>query len=88
MEKYKRSLPPQWEPTRRQHDEKMYYVPCSHCSRTLNQIKLEGSERCWCKIGSITEKEGRERSEKQKEWLSMLYQEEISINDTGFSVKK
>jgi hypothetical protein len=29
-------------PTRRQHDERMYYAPCSKCERTIASIMLTG----------------------------------------------
>jgi hypothetical protein len=29
-------------PSRRQHDEQMYYVPCAICHRTIARINLEG----------------------------------------------
>src|SRR4051812_14139265 len=35
-----------YQPTSRQHDEHMYYVPCSRCGRGINQIQLEGCEAC------------------------------------------
>ncbi|OQW91638.1 MAG: hypothetical protein BWK79_16415, partial [Beggiatoa sp. IS2] len=41
VEKYRIHLPPQWTATKRQHDEKMYYIPCSLCNRTWHQIQLE-----------------------------------------------
>jgi hypothetical protein len=31
-------------PTQLQHDEHMYYVPCSRCDRTINVIMREGCE--------------------------------------------
>jgi hypothetical protein len=34
-----------YRPTRRQHDEHMYYVPC-HCGRRIHQIRLEGCNEC------------------------------------------
>lgn len=35
--------------TRRQHDEQMYYVPCSICHRTIASINLEGCTLPGCK---------------------------------------
>lgn len=32
--------------TRRQHDEMMYYKPCSHCDRNAYQIERFGCDRC------------------------------------------
>lgn len=31
---------------KRQHDEKMYYVPCTNCRRTIHQIRMQGCEQC------------------------------------------
>jgi hypothetical protein len=33
-------------PTPRQHDEQMYYVPCSICRRTVMEINLTGCSQC------------------------------------------
>jgi len=88
IEKYKNKLPPRWELTTRQFDEKMYYVLCSLCNRTRHQIQIEGSEHCECRIGSVTENEARKRKAKAKEWQEILLMEERDINDNGFSVEK
>lgn len=32
--------------TRLQHDEHMYYEPCSVCRRTIAEINLSGCDRC------------------------------------------
>ena len=88
VDKYKYKLPPLWEPTSRQHDEKMYYVPCSLCRRTWHQIQLEGSEHCPCGLGSVTDKDAQMRKAKAKEWKEILLLEESDINDMGCSVKK
>lgn len=32
--------------TRLQHDEHMYYEPCSVCRRTIAEINLRGCDRC------------------------------------------
>jgi len=87
IEKYKNKLPPLWEPTRRQYDEKMYYVPCSLCNRTWHKIQLEGSENCKCRIGSVTENKARKRKAKAKEWQEILLMEERDINDMGISTE-
>jgi hypothetical protein len=33
-------------PTRLQVDERMYYVPCGICARTINVIMREGCSEC------------------------------------------
>ncbi len=88
VEKYKNRLPPLWSPTRRQHYEKMYYVPCSLCQRTWHQIQLAGSEKCPCGIGSVKECDAKKRRARISEWQSLLKSEESTINDSDFSVVK
>jgi molecular chaperone DnaK len=88
IKKYKNKLPPLWEPTRRQHDEEMYYVPCSLCQRTWHQIRLEGSENCPCRVGSVKEMDAKIRKAKINEWQDLLRSEESAVNDTGYSVVK
>ena len=39
-------MPAMREETRLQHDEHMYYVPCSLCRRTIAEILLTGCDRC------------------------------------------
>jgi hypothetical protein len=34
------------DPSRLQHDEHMYYQPCSVCHRTIAEINLTGCDRC------------------------------------------
>ncbi|QBQ53823.1 Hsp70 family protein [Nitrosococcus wardiae] len=88
VKKYRNRLPPLWEPTRRQHDEKMYYVPCTYCKRTWYQIRLEGSENCTCSSGSVKEMDAKAQKAKISEWQDFLRSEESVINDTGYSVVK
>jgi hypothetical protein len=39
-------MPYMTRPTPRQHDEQMYYVPCSICRRTIMEINLTGCSQC------------------------------------------
>ena len=88
VDQYKNKLPPLWSLTRRQHDEKMYYVPCSLCQRTWHQIQLAGSEKCPCGIGSVKECDAKNRRVRISEWQDLLQTEESTINNSDFSVTK
>ncbi len=88
VERYRDRLPPLWQPTRRQHDEKMYYVPCTYCKRTWHQIRLEGSEDCTCRIGSVKKVDAMARKAKINGKKDLLRSEEGIINDTGYSIVK
>src|SRR4051812_22771477 len=39
-------LKPPYQPTLRQHDEHMYYAPCSRCGRLSHEIALHGCNEC------------------------------------------
>jgi len=86
VKKYKNKLPPLWRPTKRQHHEEMYYVPCSLCQRTWHQIRLEGSENCSCRGGSVKEKDAKKRKVNIEILREFLRSREDSLNDAGFSV--
>jgi molecular chaperone DnaK len=86
--KYKNILPPLWESTQKQDDEDAYYTPCGQCKRTWYQIRLEGSENCFCRGGAVKEWEARIRKVKHDELQKTLRSEENTINDSGFSVRK
>ena len=47
--------------TKRQKHEERYYIPCSFCNRLWFQIRLEGSESCRCRLGSVTEEQANNR---------------------------
>jgi len=80
VEKYRIHLPPQWKSTDRQHDEKMYYIPCSLCNRTWHQIQLEGSENCECRGGNVKEIDAQKRKEKFDQMKEKLKERELIIN--------
>lgn len=88
VKKYRDRLPPLWEPTKRQHYEEMYFVPCSLCRRTWHQIRLEGSESCSCRGGSVKERDAEARNVKINEWQDWLRSEESTMNDAAYSVVK
>lgn len=72
---------PLWQPTERQHEEKMYYVPCCLCRRTIFQIMLEGSHVCKGAINnpqSITEV--RERKQRYEAIIKKIRQREEEMN--------
>lgn len=54
---YRLRLP--YRPTSRQHDEHMYYVPCSRCGRRINQIQLVRFRGSGCAEGCGREQLGR-----------------------------
>lgn len=79
--RYKDKLPPRWQRTRRQCDEEMYYVPCTYCSRTWYQIRLEGSEDCACRGGSVKASDAAARRARMDEFQESLRTREDTIND-------
>jgi actin-like ATPase involved in cell morphogenesis len=81
VEKYRIHLPPQWTATKRQHDEEMYYIPCSGCDRTWHQIQLEGSENCPCRAGNVKEIDAQKRKRKLLERKKELEIRESTLNE-------
>jgi hypothetical protein len=47
-------------PPRRQHDERMYYVPCGRCGRPIIEINMSGCNEC-------TDAPTPERAQKNRE---------------------
>ncbi|MEY3220588.1 MAG: hypothetical protein RIT27_1945 [Pseudomonadota bacterium] len=77
-----RILAESWKPTKKQHDEEMYYIPCSGCGRTWHQIQLEGSENCQypCCSKSVKEAAAQKRKEKFDQMKEKLKERELIIN--------
>jgi hypothetical protein len=59
-------------PPRRQHDERMYYVPCGECGRLIVEINLYGCERPYCRP---TPERARENRQKHDEILKSVAEE-------------
>lgn len=85
---YKDKLEPLWKPSSRQRDEETFYMPCSYCQRTWHQIRLEGSENCECRAGTVKESDARVRKDRLNEWIGQLRSEESTLNDSGVSIAK
>ncbi len=58
---------PLWQLTPRQHDEKMYYIPCSICRRTIHEINLHGCEQCRPGSSMATQEARRQHEKKIQE---------------------
>jgi hypothetical protein len=49
-----------------QRDEKMYYVPCSECGRTIHEIERDGCDPCAAKGRALSRAEASARREAKK----------------------